>query len=97
MFHHKEMYISLLSNDWLIDKPLSEDNTLIRPFQAFLHNTASCPNDTTGHGKTFVVKIAHDDDEAVVFLAQQVIDWNFDVVVLNKGRTGSRRVSVSSQ
>jgi len=39
-----------------------------------------------------VVEVAHDDDEALILLAEQVLDGHPDVLELHKRRRGRRRV-----
>jgi hypothetical protein len=60
---------SLLSDNGLIYETLAKDNTLVGPFQTFLCDGTAFSDVTTSHSETFVVEIAHDDDETVVFLA----------------------------
>jgi hypothetical protein len=84
--------VLLLTNDRLINQPLAENNSLVRPLYALLHDTPRSANDATGHGKPLVVKVAHDDNESVVLLTEQVINWHLDIIILHKCSSGRERV-----
>lgn len=83
---------SLLSNGWLLDQPLAKDDALVAPFQALLDDGHRRADDGADHHEPLVVEVAHDDDEALVLLAQQVLDGHLDVLELHKGRRGGGRV-----
>lgn len=81
-----------MTDGWLIDQSLSEYNTLVSPLEALFSDGAALANVTAGHGETFVVEVSHDDNETVVLLTEEMVDWNLDVVELDESSTGRWRV-----
>ena len=92
-FGQRDHFGNLLTYDRLGDQGLAKHDTLMCPFEALLHNGTHPSNHGAGHGPTFMVEVAHDDDESIVFFAQEVVDGNFDVVELDEagGRRGRVR------
>lgn len=76
---------SLLTNDGLVNEALAKDNALVRPLQALFRDEARGGNGAAGHGPALVVKVAEDDVDALVLLAEQVLHGDLDVV---KGDVG---------
>lgn len=46
----------------------------------------------TNHGPTLMIEVAQDNLHALVFLSQQILDRDLDVIEGNIGGSGSRRV-----
>ena len=82
-----------MTDHWLVDKFLSKNDPLITPFHALLCDGAHPADHCTGHSPPLVVEVAHDDDEAVVFFAEEMVDGHFHVVKLDKGRCCGCRVA----
>jgi hypothetical protein len=86
-------YDSLSTNDWLFGEGLSKDDALIAPLQALFRDSSHPLYYRCCHCPTFVVEVAHDDLEAFVLFAQEMIHRNLDVVKLNVGCSSRRRVT----
>lgn len=89
---HTDHLGQFLADDGLCDERLAEHDALVRPLEAFLDDGAHPADHLARNGPPFVVEVAHDDDEAVVFLAQEVVHGNLDVFELNKRRTRGCRI-----
>lgn len=75
-FADGDHFADFLSDYRLIDQSLAEDDSLVRPFQAFFGDGSAFTDVSTGHGKSLVVEIAHDDDETIVLLTHKVVNRN---------------------
>lgn len=82
----------LLSHHGLLDQLLPEDQSLVAPLEALLDDGRGHADDTAGHHEALVVEVAHDDDEALVLLAQQMVDGDLGVLELHERRAGGGRV-----
>lgn len=80
--------ISLLTDDGLLNELLAKDDALVAPLQALLDDGHGHAHDGSDHHEALVVEVAHDDDEALVLLAQQVADGDLDVRKLHKSSSG---------
>lgn len=78
----------LLANDGLVNQALAKDNALVCPLQALLRDEARGGNGAAGHGPALVVEVAEDDVDALVLLAEQVLDGDLDVVKGDVGGSG---------
>ena len=78
----------LLPYHRLLDELLSEHSPLICPFYAFLHDCTTPSHTKCGNHPPFVVEVRHDNSKPLVFDAQEVLDWNFDVVKLDERCSG---------
>jgi hypothetical protein len=74
----------LLPNNRLTNKRLPKHNPLVRPLQTLFNHSAHTSNNSTRHGPSFVVEIRHDDDETLVFFAEEVVHRDFDIVELDE-------------
>ena len=82
----------LLANDGLVDQTLAKDKTLVSPLERLLDNEAHVADGGAGHHPALVVEVGQDDIDALVLLAEQVLDGNLDVVKGDVGGAGRRRV-----
>lgn len=69
-------FSEFLADNGLVYKSLAENYSLVRPFQAFFGDGSAFTDVSTGHGKSLVVEIAHDDDETIVLLTHKVVNRN---------------------
>lgn len=69
-----------MTNDGLVNEALAKDNALVCPLQTLLRDEARGGNGAAGHGPALVVEVAEDDVDALVLLAEQVLDGDLDVV-----------------
>lgn len=79
----------------MIYEPLAKDDALVRPLQTLLYHGPGHAYRGTGHAPPLVVEIAEDHVDALVLLAQQVLDGDLDVVegdVRGAGGGGVRRL-----
>lgn len=81
-----------LAHHGLADQRLPKHDALVRPLQAFLDDGAHPPDHAARHGPALVVEVAHNHDEPVMFLAQEVVHGNLDVVELDERRRRRGRV-----
>lgn len=86
-------YNLLSTDDWLFRERLSKDNALVAPLQALFRDGSHPLYHCCCHCPTFVIKVAHDDLEAFVLFAQEMIDGDLDVVKLDEGCTSCRRIA----
>lgn len=80
--------VSLLTNDGLVNEALAKDDALVGPLEALLDDEARRGDGAAGHDPALVVEVAEDDVDALVLLAQQVLDGDFDVVKGDVGGAG---------
>jgi hypothetical protein len=59
----------------------------VAPIEALLDDTSDTLNGSANHGKMFVVELAHNDSEILMFLTQKLISRNNDLVKMYKGGT----------
>lgn len=83
---------SLLADDGLLNQLLVKDNALVAPLETLLDDSHGHAHNGGDHHESLVVKVAHDNDETLVLLAQQVTNGDLDVLKLHKGSGGSSRV-----
>ncbi|RUO98916.1 hypothetical protein BC936DRAFT_140762 [Jimgerdemannia flammicorona] len=88
MYHVRK----LLPNHGLFDELLAEHLTLVGPLETLLDDQPRPPDDSAVNSPPFVVKVGHDDLEALALLAQQVLDRHLDILECNVTRAGSRRI-----
>ena len=79
---------ALLADDRLVYQALAEDLALVRPLQTLLDDDAALRDGGAGHGPALVVEVAEDDVDALVLLAEQVLDGDLDVVEGDVGGAG---------
>lgn len=82
----------LLANDRLINQPLAKDQTLMGPLEGLLNDETHVPDGGARHHPALVVEVGQDDIDALVLLAEQVLDGDLDVVEGDVRGTGGRGV-----
>lgn len=83
----------LLGSDHsLSHQRLPKHFTLGSPLEALFHGVSLEPNSTTGHDPTFVIEVAQNNAQTVVFLAQDVLDGDLDVVEGDVRSARGRRI-----
>lgn len=83
---------SLLANGRLRSQGLSKDDALVAPLQAFFYDCHGHPHNTEDHHGPLVVEVAHDHDKSLVFLTQQILHRDLDILELHVGSRGGGRV-----
>lgn len=77
-----------MTNDGLVNETLAKDDALVGPLQALLDDEALRGKGAAGHDPTLVVEVAEDDVDALVLLAEEVLDGHLDVVKGDVGGAG---------
>ena len=84
---------SLLTDGWLLYQLLPKDNPLVAPLETLLDNGSRLSDDGACHHKPLVIEVGHDDNEALVLFAQQVVYWYLHIVELYECGAGSGGVA----
>lgn len=69
----------LEADDWVVDEPFAESLALVCVFHGFLVADAREAQALDDDTDTLVVEVGHDHLEALVLLADEVLDWYLDV------------------
>jgi hypothetical protein len=82
-----------LPNNRLLDQFLPEYSPLVGPLEALFHDHTARPDAEGRDHPALVVEVRHDDFEALVLDAQEVLDGDFNVVKLDERGAGRRRIA----
>ena len=85
----------LEANDWVVDETLSEGLALVGIFDGFFVADTGESETLDDDADALVVEVCHDDLEALILLADQVLDWHLDVFEGNiRGAAGPHSLAV---
>ena len=78
-----------MANHLVIGEPLTKGFALTGPGNSFLHTHSRISLHTHGHRHALGIKIGHDDLEALILLANQLVDRDSHIIKIE--RRGIRR------